>query len=101
MNQKEKKILTNKAVALKYRPNKDRAPRVTAKGSGRVAQKIIELAEEYGIPIQEDHVLVEFLSKLDIYQEIPPSLYLVVAEILAFIYSKNVQWQSLKDNIKR
>lgn len=81
-----------KAVALKYRPYQDKAPKVTAKGTGRIARKIISLAKEHGIPIKEDPVLVEFLSKLELGQEIPPDLYIVVAEILAFIYSKNLQW---------
>jgi len=87
MNPKEKKNPPKKAVALKYSPPKDRAPRITAKGSGLIAQKIIELAKEHGIPIQEDPVLVQVLAQLDFYQEIPPSVYIVVAEILAFVYS--------------
>ncbi len=89
-----------KAVALKYRPYQDKAPKVTAKGSGEIARKIISLAKEHGIPIKEDPVLVEFLSKLDLGQEIPPNLYVVVAEILAFIYSKNLQWRHKKEEIK-
>lgn len=78
-----------KAVALKYRPEKDSAPTVTAKGSGNVAQKIIEIAEKNGIPIKDDPDLVEVLSKLDINEAIPASIYVVVAELLAFAYSLN------------
>jgi len=89
MSRKREKNARMKAVALRYSPEKDRAPRVTAKGSGLVAQKIIELGQKYGIPVQEDPALVQILSQLDFYQEIPPSIYLVVAEILAFIYSVN------------
>ena len=90
----EKKGAPKKAVALKYTPEVDRAPKVTAKGSGLMAQKIIELAKKHGIPIQEDPALVQVLSQLDFYQEIPPSIYLVVAEILAFIYSVNQKYQA-------
>lgn len=51
-----------------------------------MAQKIIDLAKEHGIPIQEDPGLIQILAQLDFYQEIPPKIYAVVAEILAFVY---------------
>ena len=76
-----------KAVALKYEVEKNNAPKVIAKGQGKIAEKIIEIAKEYGITIKEDKELVEMLAKLDIGQEIPPSLYEVVAKIFAFVYS--------------
>ena len=78
-----------KAAALKYRPDRDSAPRVTAKGSGLVAEKIMDLARRNGIPIKEDPALIQVLSKLDLNQEIPPAIYVLVAEILAFVYSLN------------
>ncbi len=74
-------------MALKYTPSMDRAPKLTAKGSGLVAERMIELAQKHGIPIQEDATLVQILSQLDFHQEIPPSVYGIVAEILAFIYT--------------
>ena len=75
-----------KAIALRYRAGEDRAPKVVAKGRGELAERIIAIAEEHGIPIYEDRDLVEFLSLLDIYEEIPPQLYQAVAEVLAFVY---------------
>ena len=75
-----------KAAALKYKHGDDAAPRVVAKGKGRLADKIIALAREHGIPIHEDRDLVEILSTLDMYEEIPEELYRAVAEILTFIY---------------
>jgi len=78
-----------KAVALKYEPGQDNAPRMTAKGTGRVADKIIELARKHGIPVKDDPDLVEILSKLDIQEEIPAELYVIVAELLAFVYKLN------------
>ena len=84
MDKKQKK-----AVALTYRPGKDKAPKVTASGRGKVAERIIETAREYGIPVKDDPDLVEVLSKLDIEEEIPPGVYVVVAELLAFAYSVN------------
>ena len=93
MDPKDKRTPAQKAVALRYIPALDQAPKVTAKGSGLLAQKIIELAQKHGIPIKEDPVLIQILSQLDFYQEIPPSIYVVVAEILAFVYSVNNRWR--------
>jgi flagellar biosynthesis protein len=76
----------NKAAALQYRAGIDSAPTLVAKGRGLVADKIIALAKERGIPIHEDRNMVEILSTLGLYEEIPPELYKAVAEILAFIY---------------
>ncbi len=77
------------AAAIQYDPLKDAAPRVTAKGSGYVADKIIELAKEHDIPIKNDPGLVEILSRLDIDEQIPVNVYRAVAEILAFVYKLN------------
>ena len=51
--------------------------------------KIIEIAREHDIPVKDDADLVEVLAKLDIEQEIPADVYVVVAELLAFVYSLN------------
>ncbi|MBF0472810.1 MAG: EscU/YscU/HrcU family type III secretion system export apparatus switch protein [Nitrospirae bacterium] len=76
-----------KAVALKYAKASDNAPKLVAKGRGKLAEKIIETAKKYDIPVTEDRELVELLSHLDMYQEIPEELYKAVAEILAYIYT--------------
>ncbi|MFO7783488.1 MAG: EscU/YscU/HrcU family type III secretion system export apparatus switch protein [Thermodesulfobacteriota bacterium] len=78
-----------KAVALKYEPGENNAPRVTAKGKGLLAERIIEIALEQGVPISEDPDLVGALIQLDFDEEIPPELYQAVAEILAFAYRLN------------
>lgn len=78
-----------KAVALNYDEDEDEAPRVTAKGEGHVAEKIIELAEREDVPLYEDEDLVELLYGLDLDEKIPPSLYEVVAEVFAFLYQLN------------
>lgn len=78
---------TRKAAALKYDAQINSAPVVKAKGMGTVADKIIQIALDHNIPIKEDPNLVELLVQLDLEQEIPPELYKVVAEILAFVYS--------------
>ncbi len=77
------------AVALKYNPKEDIAPKVTAKGKGLIAEKIIQMAKESGIPIHEDADLIEILSSLDLEDLIPSELYQAVAQILAFVYNMN------------
>ncbi|MFY9944061.1 MAG: EscU/YscU/HrcU family type III secretion system export apparatus switch protein [Desulfobacterales bacterium] len=78
-----------RALALRYTPGKDPAPKVAAKGSGAVADHIIRVARAHGIPVKEDPDLMAVLGGLDIEQEIPADLYLAVAELLAFVYSLN------------
>lgn len=90
---KNLKTHIRKAVALKYDSAKDPAPRLTAKGQGVLAEKIIALAREHGIPVREEPDLIEVLAKLDLEQEIPPETYVVVAEILAFVYRLNKKWE--------
>jgi flagellar biosynthesis protein len=84
------------AAALKYDQEKDKAPKITAKGKGLIAEKIIELARENGIPIKEDPSLVQILCKLDIDEEIPVELYRAVAELLAFVYSVNERHRDVR-----
>ena len=78
-----------KAVALKYDMGKDHAPYVTAKGRGLIAERIVEVAKEYNIPLHEDKEMVNVLDALDLDTEIPPELFRAVAEVLAFIYRMN------------
>lgn len=78
-----------KVVALKYNAEKQSAPRVIGKGQGLVAEKILDLAKEKGIPLYNDPELVEILSQLDIGLEIKPELYQAVAQVLIFIYKAN------------
>lgn len=72
------------AVALTYDGTK--APRVTAKGRGQTAEKIIDLAKEHNIPLHTDVMLVNVLSKISLGDEIPRELYLAIAEVIAFAY---------------
>ena len=77
------------AAALKYRPPDDGAPRLVAKGSGLLAERILELAKENNIPIHQDPDLITVLSQLDLEAEIPSELYKPIAEILSFVYRIN------------
>ena len=79
------------AVALRYDAPESEAPRITAAGSGAVAERILELARRHGVPVREDRALVEILAKLEVGSEIPPQLYQVVAEVLAYVYRVNAR----------
>lgn len=78
-----------RAVALKYNPAEDAAPRVVAKGQGVIAERILAIARENNIPIHEDRDLVEVLAVLQLGQLIPEEVYGALAEILAFLYRLN------------
>lgn len=82
---------TKHAVALRYQPQEDHAPKVTAKGKGFLAEQIIALARQHNVPIREDKNLLQVLSRLDLNEEIPPEVYRAVAAILAFIYRMGQQ----------
>jgi flagellar biosynthesis protein len=82
----EEEKIRRKAVALRYHEKQDAAPRVVAKGAGHLAERIIALAREHGIHVQDDPDLVAVLSKLDVDMQIPEELYRAVAEVLAFVY---------------
>jgi len=71
------------AVALSYED--DSAPVVTAKGSGSVAEQIEKLAKEAGVPIEQNPMMAEALSQIEIDQEIPVELYQAVAVLIGFI----------------
>lgn len=74
------------AIALEYNPEED-APKVIASGRGKLAERIIEKAQESDVPIHRDDKLADTLSRLEIGEMIPPELYEVVAEILIFVDS--------------
>jgi flagellar biosynthesis protein len=73
------------AIALKYAPGAS-APTVVAKGRGLIAEEIISRAREHGIFVHESPELVALLSQVDLDRQIPPQLYVAVAELLAWIY---------------
>ncbi len=73
------------AVALSYGSD-DPAPKVVAKGRGLVAEEIIKRANDSGVFIHQSKELVSLLMKVDLDDAIPPALYRVVAELLAWLY---------------
>lgn len=77
--------MSDKAVALKYDKEKDDAPRVIATGKGEVAQKIIQKAKDYNIPIFCNQELVASLINLDLDKEVPANLYNAVVEVFVWL----------------
>lgn len=73
------------AVALSY-AKKDRAPIVVAKGYGAVAESIIRVARENGLYVHASPELVKLLMDVNLDAQIPPQLYLAVAELLAWLH---------------
>ena len=79
---------THFAVAIKYDKNEHEAPIVLAKGADFLAQKIKEAAAENSIEIVENKPLARMLyHNVEIGAEIPPELYQMVAEVLAYVYN--------------
>jgi len=88
------RVKRESAVALRYEPRHpylDTAPRLVAKGNGQLARRILELAEEHGVPIHHDPDLVAVLEPLNVDKMIPPELFQAVAAVLAALYKANGQ----------
>ncbi|MCP5418237.1 MAG: EscU/YscU/HrcU family type III secretion system export apparatus switch protein [Chromatiaceae bacterium] len=72
------------AVALLY--DGEHAPRVTAKGRGEMAERMLQLAEQHGIPLEGDPELAAILAQIPVGNEIPEALYRAIAEVISFAY---------------
>ena len=75
-----------RAAALEYRRGQRGAPTLVAKGSDDVAEEILAIAREHGVPIHHDPALVNVLSRLELDDEIPTPLFVAIANVLAFVY---------------
>lgn len=73
-----------KAVALYY--DGKNTPHVSATGTGDVAEQIIAIAQEHGVPLCDNSSLVDLLVTLELGDEVPETLYIAVAYIIAFAY---------------
>lgn len=86
INQKNRrKINGPSAAVIRYDESKDGSPTVIAQGKGLLATKIMELAKQHNIQMQEDEGLVQHLLDIDLGENVPPQLYSVIAEILLLI----------------
>lgn len=77
-------VLNKKAVALRYDENKDAAPVIVASGLGYMAERIVEMANENGVPVYEDNSLATVLTQLDLGTPIPEELYQAIVDIYAY-----------------
>ena len=84
MSDKKELLPNRQAIALTY--DGSSSPSVAATGQNELADEIIQLAKEHNIPIHEDPDLAVLLAQLDLHENIPESLYYIVAEVLAFAY---------------
>ncbi|MDC9725903.1 MAG: EscU/YscU/HrcU family type III secretion system export apparatus switch protein [Gammaproteobacteria bacterium] len=87
---------TLRAIALQY--DGENAPIVTASGEGAIAEEIIRVAREHGVPLREDVMLAALLSELELGEDIPPLLYRVIAEVIAYTYIISGKMPVAKDN---
>ncbi|SHJ30168.1 EscU/YscU/HrcU family type III secretion system export apparatus switch protein [Parasporobacterium paucivorans] len=78
------KVLNKKAAALRYEEGRSAAPVIVACGSGYMAEKIVEMAGQNGVPVYEDNSLATVLSQLEAGSEIPQELYQTVVDIYAY-----------------
>ncbi len=83
MSKSEKPRASRRAVALQYGAE-DIAPIVVASGMGYLAEKIVGVAQENGVPVYEDDSLATTLSQLQLGQEIPEELYQAIVEIYVY-----------------
>ena len=76
--------LNKKAVALRYDENKNAAPVIVASGLGYMAERIVEMANENGVPVYEDNSLATVLTQLDLGTPIPEELYQAIVDIYVY-----------------
>lgn len=79
------------AVALRWDAEAMNAPNVVARGKGEIAQRILQVAEEHGIPVTAEPDVLELLAFTEIGDEIPVELYTAIAEILSFLFRLNAE----------
>ena len=79
-----KNTLNKKAVALKYDEAKNSAPVIVASGMGYMAEKIVETANENGVPVYEDNSLATLLTQLELGSQIPDELYQAIVDIYVY-----------------
>lgn len=93
------KSKTPLAVALQFDPGRDRAPKVTAGGRGRIAEQILEIAFANDVKVREDPDLAQLLSAIQIDSEIPVEAFAAVAEILIYVYRANGNWPDILETL--
>jgi flagellar biosynthesis protein len=83
------------AIAMEY--DGDESPRVTAKGFHDSADEILRQADQAGVPIHRDDQLALLLTRLDLGDQIPEGLFVIIAEVLSFAYRLSGKHKSFMD----
>ena len=65
--------------------------KVVAKGSGELAEQILQIAFDHGVKVRTDSDLVEIVSTVDVESEIPLEALTAVATILNYVYDEQKQ----------
>lgn len=79
------------AVALEY--DGHGAPRVTAKGRGELAERIVETGKEHNVAVEQNAILAQALSAVELDDQIPEELYRATAQVIAFVLSLRGEWR--------
>lgn len=90
-------MIDKKAVALAYNSQVDIAPKVVAKGRGEIANKIIQKAKEFEVPMFCNALLVQSLLDIPLDSTIPPELYNAVVEVFVWLVKCERAAQLSKD----
>jgi flagellar biosynthesis protein len=95
-----KNTLNKKAVAIKYDDSKNAAPVIVASGMGYMAEKIIETANESGVPVYEDNSLASILTQLELGAQVPEELYHAIVDIYLYFldYVPDIKEKLLTEN---
>ncbi len=86
---KSERQSVEQAVALRWDSESMSAPKVVASGRGEIAERILAVAHENGIPISQNADIMELLAFAEVGSEIPAELYTAIAEILSYLFSLN------------
>ena len=92
-------LMRQRAVALKYNPDKNGAPVIVASGMGYLAERITETAMKAGVPVYEDDSLATLLTQLKLGAEIPTELYQAIVDIYIYFlgYVPEPEGQAVPD----
>ncbi len=96
--------MKKRAITLGYgHSTSSAAPTVTAKGYDELAEKMLMEAREHGKLIHEDAQLMQWLERLEVGEEIPSQLYVIIAELISlgwYLEGKNPPgWEGINKKV--
>ncbi len=91
MSERDAQHTPREAVGLRYEGDESSAPRVIARGRGELAERILAVAEEHGVPVRRDPDLLQLLAVSQVGDEIPTEVYGAVAQLISFLWRLNAE----------